>query len=146
MRLLTAAYATPGPLRFRTCPLCLSRVENVAAEVQLRAPIAQLTDSGGSFYDRTGGGGYDTQRDADGGGDVPYAPVVILRSSEEMMQQGQLMRGQSSRRNLAREESGEVGGIITAEVSVPTAVATTLGGGPGGESSSGEEDDESTVT
>mmetsp|Transcript_10350 Transcript_10350/g.18724 ORF Transcript_10350/g.18724 Transcript_10350/m.18724 type:complete len:1996 (+) Transcript_10350:67-6054(+) len=107
--------------RFRTCPLCLARVENVAAEVTLHAPMATTVVAQGSLYDRTGNGMVDSQRGENGEEDVAYAPVVILRSSEEMIQQGSLMRGGDSTRTIGRESSG----IITAEVEV-------AGGGGGG--------------
>jgi len=99
--------------RFRTCPLCLSRVQNVAAEINLRAPIATLTSREGNHFDMSGDGVVDSLRGEDGEADVPYAPVVIMRNSNEG-QQG-LDRGRSSM-SLERGSSGR--GIITAEATV----------------------------
>ena len=108
--------------RFRTCPLCLSRVQNVASEINLRAPIATLTSREGSLFDMSGDGVVDSQRGEDG--DVPYAPVVIMRNSNDAT--APLERGRSSM-SLERGDSARASGIITAEATVVS------GGGGGGE-------------
>ena len=105
--------------RFRTCPLCLSRVQNIAAEINLQAPIATLTSREGSLFDMSGDGVVDSQRGEEG--DVPYAPVVIMRNSNDAT--AAVLERRRSSMSLERGDSAR-GGIITAE-------ATVVGGGGG---------------
>jgi hypothetical protein len=113
--------------RFRSCPLCLSRVENVAADVNLRGPTASAValESQGSMRDM--GEGNFSQRDVEEDVNVPFAPVVILRMSGDITRGFE--RDSSSRSMMADVEgarAGEVGGegedgVITAQVEVVAA-------------------------
>ena len=73
-------------VNFRSCPLCLGRVEKIVADVTVRGPVASEVgrDRIGSMEDE-GGGNY-SQRDVEGGENVPYAPVIVLRQSNDVLE------------------------------------------------------------
>jgi len=111
--------------RFRSCPLCLSRVENVASDITLRAPQASAVGLEREGSVRLDGEGGFVQGGGEDGGEVVYAPVVVLRESGDIS--SALQRDDSSRSMIgdvvaARMEGGEdEDGVITAQVEVAPA-------------------------
>ena len=100
--------------RFRTCPLCLSRVESVSPDIGLHAPIATITEP--RRIDAASGSG---QAEGPGGESFSYAPVVVMRNSSDLNELT-LAAGTSGRSLVGGNNQEE--GIITAEA---TAVEPT---------------------